>query len=627
MKRRASCKTLVMVVACLMPSIAGMILACLWNGGWGVKLPSLLVKIAVPFGLDSMFYAMGAPSRFTQAIVVGMAYIPIDLLVLLCFVSYKIAKLRYMRKIFFWDSPEIGAFWGLTIIPVSIWLLFSVLCTIAVVDFYFLLVGSTVTTALKICMVSIWLYAAFLVGRLLVLSCIVHRNPIFLSWKFIAGTVLWVIALLVFRSLATCALRHPIVDYVPCVNFLGHRVRLDTAWVSICLTALAFSMLATGYCLYWSLLADHSGLPMHMIFGSAVRILLSVVVISYIVFCGLSLFEIHSYRHKIKELEAFFGRPLSCWELSGLFYSGHSADSAYWEKLKRQAIPFFKLEETHVSYRIFYKLQPNVLPDEPYEQWSTFFKESDACRKLEMMLDNPIPKAERNYAENKLLMSESFQDLQIISKVAVLEMSHILYALEIRNIDEALESLERLDVCGRYLENDNLPMAYSLWLDIVHLHTQAVEKMLDSGLLPINYLKEQFRILNELECLAEEKEGAALHGSAIFYLNVFHWLANYSGAQDGIYQSLNFHALRFFFPQGWWLVSNNAKNMAKYFHIHHFHEMASASFREYLGVDITLSNIGIKKNRFIEASRALKELIQADLLKRDTDMDSDVLSK
>ena len=65
------------------PSLVGFSLAFLNNGGrpWYVELPPWLEQIAYPFDIGSIFYAYGDPSRFGQAFVVALLYLPVDLLI------------------------------------------------------------------------------------------------------------------------------------------------------------------------------------------------------------------------------------------------------------------------------------------------------------------------------------------------------------------------------------------------------------------------------------------------------------------------------------------------------------------------------------------------------------------
>ena len=62
-----------------------MVLAFLNNGGrpWSLPLSPAIERIAYPFDSSSFLYAMGNPSRLGQAVVVGIFYLPIDI-ILLC---------------------------------------------------------------------------------------------------------------------------------------------------------------------------------------------------------------------------------------------------------------------------------------------------------------------------------------------------------------------------------------------------------------------------------------------------------------------------------------------------------------------------------------------------------------
>ena len=75
------------IMISLMPSIIGMLLAFLWNGGrsGGIDLHPFLIYLAEPFHSGSLFYSMGrAATRLTVTIIVGILYIPIDVFVFLC---------------------------------------------------------------------------------------------------------------------------------------------------------------------------------------------------------------------------------------------------------------------------------------------------------------------------------------------------------------------------------------------------------------------------------------------------------------------------------------------------------------------------------------------------------------
>ena len=77
-----------------------------------------------------------------------------------------------LRKIFFWDDPVQGAFFGLTLLPVAVWFAFSVWCGIVVFN-YALLFKSSVRAFLMI-------VASGILGYVLVLEL---RMQILLRWK------------------------------------------------------------------------------------------------------------------------------------------------------------------------------------------------------------------------------------------------------------------------------------------------------------------------------------------------------------------------------------------------------------------------------------------------------------
>ena len=85
-----------------MPSIIGMLLAFLWDGGRsGIYLHPFLQSLATPFNSDGLFYAMGGvATRMVVTITVGILYLPIDVLVFICFCIWWaiLPMIKYYRK-------------------------------------------------------------------------------------------------------------------------------------------------------------------------------------------------------------------------------------------------------------------------------------------------------------------------------------------------------------------------------------------------------------------------------------------------------------------------------------------------------------------------------------------------
>lgn len=88
-------RTALFISISLIPSLVGFSLAFLNNGGrpWYVKFPPSLERIAYPFNIGSAFYAYGDPSRFGQAFVVALIYLPVDSLIFyLLYIGYYVIR-------------------------------------------------------------------------------------------------------------------------------------------------------------------------------------------------------------------------------------------------------------------------------------------------------------------------------------------------------------------------------------------------------------------------------------------------------------------------------------------------------------------------------------------------------
>ena len=584
-----------------------------------------------------------------------------------------------LRKLFFWDAPAQGAFFGLTLLPTAIWLGFSLWCGIMVVD-YSLLLLKTVRLTLFFASLAVLMYIAFLLGRMLALNSLKLKyrwwrigvalaflalslvyavlggwhymtdfgiywqwvpwglfiiNSILLvfpiiitSWKTIAGTLAWLGCFHVFWSLFAFAFQtfrsggiHTLnmTDWISASDAIHQWFRLDTSTGCFCFAFLGILLLIAGYLLYGSLLAGYTKTSLRGMFSGEVRCLLGLVAVSYVAFLVLALWETASYQRAINELEKHFGHPLTSTELERQFYEGRPANPEFWKELEDTLNEHYDSLKNN-KFDEFSNHPNAILPETIHTSHKKVFQESAALQKLAQMTTAPIPPPARDYSDKQQLLALPLPELSKLRELAKLERQRIIYALEDGKLDAISSALNRMDAIREYLLKDTFTIAYLVEIAVTSFRLQALEKILASGLPTDEWLAAQSEKLAEIEQQTEESEKRFLYGESVCVLNVFHWLAYYAGTHDAPLGGLHFHSLRFFFPQGWWLAANNLKGTARLLRVRHFSQLPDKR-TGYASADMMLPgsvNVSVKKRSIIASSRVMRGLIQAELHKRRT---------
>ena len=582
-----------------------------------------------------------------------------------------------LRKIFFWDAPAQGAFFGLTLLLAAVWFAFSLLCCVGVV-YYPLLLGISLGIVFGVAALVSLAYIAFLLGRIpflislktpgfwrrlwvplvlfvlalgygavvgfldemywkwgmftaLALGGVYLCCPMFFSsWKMVAGTFFWLGALLVFWIVFVYAFApFKEVTFLSdwslesgslCYEFRAiHKwFRLKTPVGCFCFAVSGFLLLMAGYLLYGSLLAEYAKISLRKLFSRKIRCIWGIVAGSYVVFLALALFETASYRLAINELETHFGHPMTSAELERQFYDGRPANPEFWKELEVLRKELYDSRDENERTYSWYPFAE--LPESLHTKWKKNFLENVSRQKLEQMISAPIPPPKRNYADDQLLMAMPYPEFADLRELARMEMHHIGFSLEDDDLDAVSGAFNRMDFCREYLWKDHSYIAYLVGIAVTSFRLQAMEKVLTSALPTEKWLTAQSDELAAIERQAEQLEKHFLYGESVCYLNLFHWLAHYSGYSGmmGDYPSgLNYHSLRFLFPQGWWLVANDAKGMAKIIHVYQFSQMPQKR-TGYILTDLLLPALSKgteKKQSIIASCRVIRGLIQAELHK------------
>ncbi len=303
-----------------------------------------------------------------------------------------------LRKIFFWDAPEQGAFFGLTLLLFLVWCCFSLICACLVIHsrIFWFVADSPCNFILMGLILLLFLYVLFIVLKVFV--NMVRRTPCF--WKRLLKMLAAVVVLTPFCALfAFCLLPHPptmvalafqtafclaffglgylfrpIVHpakLLPCLlcwtgaflvfstllcqanplidktdvgfNWSGHYfpyVMPFWRWFNLfgngCFwfTLAGFLMLAIAYYLSWSILAKMSGSSMCRFCSRGIRVQWIIMAGIYAVTLCFALWSNAQYHAAVKDLEVHFGHPMTGVELGHVYYDGRTPDADYWKRLE-----------------------------------------------------------------------------------------------------------------------------------------------------------------------------------------------------------------------------------------------------------------------------------------------------
>ncbi len=584
------------------------------------------------------------------------------------------------RRLFFWDAPAQGAFFGMTLLPATVWLVFSALCCIEVINYHLFIQCVPIYIFFLIIILTILAYEAFLIVRMPFLIClktmrfgrrvlvplalivvsllygaaVMYQDEMcwkwvlsmslvvggvylfcpkfFSSWKMMVGTLAWAGAFHVFWTvfIYACApamggwynewcMTSGVIRFIPYVDALHKWFRLTESGGCLCFTALGFILLAAGYLLYGCLLAGYAKTSLRGMFSGAVCLVWGVVAASYVVFLLMAFCEVSACRRAVKELEEYYGHPMTAAELERQFYEGRQANPEFWKEVENLCSEYYNSLDENV-WRFYSWYQFAVLPEGMHLQRKKRFLENTPCQKLEQMIASPIPPPERNYADDQLLMAMQNPEFPCLRKITQMAMLRVRYCLEDGDFAGASAAIDRMDACRECLWKDHAYAAYLVGIAITNNRLQAMERIMASDLPTEEWLAAQSERLAEIEHEAEQLEGHFMYGESVCLLNLFHWTAHYAGTIEASPSGLNFHSLRFCFPQGWWLAANNVKGFAKAIRVFNFTPLPQGGTGNIL-VDLLMPaySKGFEKKRCTIAScRIMRGLIQAELRKRST---------
>ena len=571
-----------------------------------------------------------------------------------------------LRKLFFWDEPAQGAFFGLTLIPILPKLLLTYGYGIALplflrgsdsqrtkVLYSCVVLGAVVIIALlyaillfilfgcprlkkpldKVGKIAMCLCAVLMLGfwglapdeykylwgyipiALILFLLIYTPYPIVKihDWLFaVVPLILGGVALFcasAMQSPTMCAIGLMEFPFGPANANAGH-----SGWLILILTVLGILLLALSYLLWGRLIAKLGGVSVRSLIGRGVATLWIIFVILHLISVVMALDAMRYYRNA-KAREIFY------WEMSvnpqtleEKYKQSERLDQAFWDELIRQKVEFSELCQQYDCISGIEGYNNAVLPPEIYEQWKEAFAKSPELLRSEAMLDEPLPLTERDYG-----FGSDDQFSSVLSKCRTmtrLELWRVRFALEAKDILSAQKALQRIDNISDFLQKDYSMLGGFTCLAIESTRVLALEQILGSGLATEQWLHEQDILLQEKENRIPAFQQRMILGEASRMKNLI-----------DIYLSNTSRSLFLTFPEAWLFLGREGADLATsccMSNFSDFPERPSGVFAGMLASSMRLT--GAKKiPSFIATLRISRGMISAELSRKQTGRYPEVL--
>lgn len=357
--------------------------------------------------------------------------------------------------------------------------------------------------------------------------------------------------------------------------------------------------------------------------GKVIHFQWIVMVGCYIVTILFAFWNTSQYHKAVRELETHYGHPMTEAELGRLYYDGRTPDTDYWKKvessLKQYEEKYEKEIKKIVDYDYEFERHPyTVLPKELYEKRRNLFQAYVAFVRLDELYGSPLPPNQRDYAN---LMGMELPELSKIRQLTRIEKRRCDYAIDSGDFKIAAKAVAHVDILSDYLSKDYHDISYLVWNGVDINHDDMLVKILESGLASDEWLEEQANLVKQWEERFVQRERMILYAETVVMLDAFRRTVDcdyHVAYQAEVGYMIKYSPLRFFFPQGWWLMAKSAKDYARVMKIESFDQLPKRAVGSVL-VDMlcpALAKGGEKIRRHTATHRVLRGLIAAELQKR-----------
>ena len=541
--------------------------------------------------------------------------------------------MKKLLKIVFWrESPAEGAVFSTLLFWLGAWCLASLLFllpeSVFTIENILMLEGYGVwsfhrTDLLLVAALALLLYHLYVKGAFY-RRCFRERRG---SGGLILGAF-FLTAPAVFLLLLPFWVVRSMLNMTWCVDPREPRLFFSPFW-GWAAVILGLLCLACRFKVYAAL----AGKPLRALFGKGAKGICGVFLLTYAVTLGMA-YSAHcrTERH-VAELEKFFGRPVTAQGMKALYFQDRRPDAAFWRKagkLLDDTFPYHPIEPAADRLRCLTYPESEFSPAE-FVFCRKEFEKSSEMRELEKMFSSPLPAYERKFAPG-FLFAEEMPDLQRLRDFCLYELWRTRFALADRDPAAALAAVKRMKFCRDHLARDPVLVATLVLCAVENLRLNALERLLSSGLLTEEQLRE---MRQELTLCREEMKkihAHAVYGEAVCSMDVCHLLAHGGrGSLENTEQVIpGAYAWRWMLPAYWYTCTRNREVLAKVYKGTGFSRLKprlKRSLHNYLAsmllpsFELTGNRIDVLSARYL----AMETLIGVELEKRRTGKYPEVL--
>lgn len=482
---------------------------------------------------------------------------------------------QLLRKIFFWDVPAKGAFWAITCLFVGNSLWFTILQLLWLSDCGLVQLNVHAVEAGKISC-GVWIWAA---GHL---AIILYSLAVFLRalWLLIGNCrrmhnfrpVLFVCVSMIEWLCAALFCLVPLFYLFKILSVYGHvslvewsfplAIPPDRWWLANLVAVLC--MVAGGFFIMRTFVQAEQK-KLHDAVSKVGVVFWCVFWIAYIVLLGMAMGQSRRTAQTRAMVEQRFGYPLSHKGLQD-YYQEHyyqkqnTFNNDFWQqmdsivgRLPRELTIGGKIEDDW-NGNLSDPLTPDVLS--AFEDYC----KTNEKRLLEMekCFDTVPPLMFYDFEKTNLGTLE-FSLNSVCDDIAVFELSRLRVFLKKQSKDDALCAYQRIANCTRPLQYEPLTIGSMAWLNIKHIHLDAMERLLESRQMTDDDLKRLADDLTELKSQITVNHRQAMYSDAV-YLDDFYLQLETGKTRNPV---MAFAGLRWFFPQLWLQASLDKNNMLR----------------------------------------------------------------
>ncbi len=314
--------------------------------------------------------------------------------------------------------------------------------------------------------------------------------------------------------------------------------------------AAGLLLLAAGYLLTAGLLATAANRPFRRMFGKGVCILWILFGAACLTQLGFALAAAREGSRAEAALEERFGRPVTAAALSELFYGGQPPDAAFWKEFsgKCEALTAPDWIRYHFPGR-----HAALSPEAEVELRGFLEDNAIALKQLEEMTDLPLPKIDREFPSP--LYSVLLPELNRLRWLSRVEFVKIRAALRSGDRASALAGIRRMKRLSDYMKDDVFLISGLVWATLENLRFDAMELLLESG-ADASVRAELDADCAAVERAADDVEERAFYSEAVTVSDAMEACAEGRDPESFREEQRSFgpvplRPFRFFFPQFW----------------------------------------------------------------------------